>query len=131
MKLLVFFILFLFSLKAVSQEKTLELDPDGTTWLSEEDVSKDTSTIMEVKPEKIISCEKEGTERLYFIFKPGIMDNTNLCEMYLFFTVNIKPKKHADWFAENNESFCEQHLIHLIDRIDGLNDKGFTCFERN
>ena len=97
MKFLVFFILFLFSIKAVSQERELELYPDdGSIWLSEEDVIRDALVNREVKPEKKISCEKKGIERLYFIFKPGILDNTNLCEMYFFSKEDIEPKKYAD-----------------------------------
>ena len=81
-----------------------------------------------MKRQKIISCEKEGIERLYILFKTGILDNTNLCEMYLFFKENIELKRYADWSAENDESFCEMELAHII---DGHKDKGFTCFERN
>ena len=75
------------------------------------------------EPETKYVCKKEGQLASYSIYKPGITNNSHICELDTSSTLSP-----ADWRAFNQADYCDNKLSEIIAEKQA---QGFVCSQEN
>ena len=100
-----------------------ESPPPNTFVIPELEITGDDHPIPSQEPETKYVCKKEGQSASYSIYKPGIANNSHICEL----DTSSTPSP-ADWRAFNQADYCDNKLSEIIAEKQA---QGFVCSQEN